>query len=84
MAMCCQIFIPCYFGDAMYIKMSILSDRIYNSNWTVMGPRFNKQIIIMMEFMKKPKEIVAGSLFHLRLTTFTSVIIIFLLNILYK
>lgn len=73
MAMCSQIFIPCYFGDAMYVKMSDLSDRIYNSNWTVAGAKFNKQIIIIMEFMKKPKEIIAGRLFRLRLTTFTSV-----------
>lgn len=85
MAFLLQIFLPCFFGHEVIAESEKLSTYIYSSNWVALigsptnGREFSKILIFLMERLKYKREIVIAKLFPLSLTTFTSVLLVFLI-----
>lgn len=72
-AMLFQLFLPCYFGNEIIIKNSLIQNEMFASQWTAESKLFKKNMIIFCENLNKPTKITAGRRFDLSLSTFTSV-----------
>lgn len=74
LTMLTQIFLPCYFGNEITLKSEKLSKAVYFSNWPGQSKRFRQLVLVYMELLKSPKQLIVGKIFGLSLDTFLAVI----------
>lgn len=75
-SMLAQCFLPCYFGTQMKTKTEQLIHDIGSSGWMIdirKNKKLNRNIFVIMEFLKRPAQIRSVKFFELSLETFTSV-----------
>ncbi len=70
-----DIFMVMYLGNEIELSSDELSFCVYESNWIEQTEACKMCIIILMERLKRPQELVVGKLYPLNLLTFTSVIV---------
>lgn len=68
-----SIFMPCYFGNEILMKNTYIVRCIYASRWTRLSVPFQKDILILVEGIKRDDKIRAGGFLDASLGTFTSV-----------
>ncbi len=68
-----DIFMIMYLGNEIKLSSDELTHRMYESSWIDQTESCKKCIIILMERLKRPQELVVGNLYPLNLETFTSV-----------
>lgn len=73
-SMCLLILMPCYFGSLIIARSDALTTCVYKSNWSNIGLKERKLIIILMERLKRTARVTVGHLFPMHLQTFTAVI----------
>lgn len=73
-SMCLLILMPCYFGSLIIARSDALTTCVYKSNWSNIGLKERKLIIILMERLKRTACVTVGQLFPMHLQTFTAVI----------
>nr|WEG72128.1 odorant-receptor-34 [Grapholita molesta] len=69
-----QILVPSWFGTRIQDKSQLLSQAVYDCDWTAETHYFKSSLRLFVERANKPLSITAGKMFPLSLTTFTSVI----------
>lgn len=62
-----------YFGNEIELNSGGLSYCLFESNWMEQTKSCQKNIIILMEVLKKPQQLVIAKLYPLNLETFISV-----------
>lgn len=70
-----EIFILVYFSNEIVLESDRLTHSIYGSNWTCMSLKWRKLMVIIVEKWKKPKQLVVGKIFAMRIQLLTSVTI---------
>ncbi|CAD6994392.1 unnamed protein product [Ceratitis capitata] len=65
-----QIFLPCYYGNAVTANSNALTNDIFNSDWTGFDMRSRKFMIFYMELLKRPATLKAGGFFQVGLPIF--------------
>lgn len=68
-----QIAIPCYFGNEIILKHESLTGSIFKCGWHLQSGRYRSIVIILMELVKKKRNILVGNLVVLDLNLFVSV-----------
>lgn len=68
-----QIFLPCYYGNAVTANSNALTNDIFNSDWTGFDMRSRKFMIFYMELLKRPATLKAGGFFQVGLPIFAKV-----------
>ena len=68
-----EIFLPCYFGNEVYVSHGKLSESIFHSDWTNESKEFKMAMTIFMENIKKPLKISAFGIFHVDLENFMTI-----------
>lgn len=69
-----QAFLNSYFGHSILTASDELSNAAYSSKWYLMPRQFRKDLLVLMERLKKRSELLAGKLFPIDLTLFGTVI----------
>lgn len=54
-----EIFLPSYFGSEVSVDVDVLSNAIYESDWLNAPPVYRRNVVIYMEYLKKPQVIKA-------------------------
>ncbi len=62
-----QTFLYTYYGHGVLQSSDVLSRALYSSKWYQMLPDLGKPLIILMERLKRKREILAGKLFPMNL-----------------
>ncbi|XP_014094554.2 odorant receptor 94a [Bactrocera oleae] len=65
-----QIFLSCYFGDAVTEHSNALTNDIFNSDWTTFDMPARKFMILYMELLKRPAYLKSGNFFKIGLPIF--------------
>ncbi|XP_055304753.1 odorant receptor 33a-like [Sitodiplosis mosellana] len=73
-AMITEIFIPSYFGSAVYIKSQKLCYDTFTSNWLPASVKYKRSMQILVERTLQPISIYAASVFLLNLTTLLKIL----------
>lgn len=73
LAMTVAIFMPCYFGNEILLKNSMILYQMYAANWITLPLAFQKDIIIFMGSVMRDARILAGGFVGSNLKTFSSV-----------
>lgn len=73
LAMSVAIFMPCYYGNEIRLKNSMILYGVYSSNWIIFPIRFQKDIVIFMGSVLRETKIRAGGFVDANLKTFSSV-----------
>jgi len=68
-----DIFMVMYFGNEIKVSRSRLSYCFFESNWIEQSALYKQCVIIIMEVLKQPQELVILKLYPLNLKTFSSV-----------
>lgn len=68
-----EIFLPCYFGNELTLKREKLSFAIYSSEWFDLSIKFQKNMIIFLEGLKRVRILKSGKIFTLSLFSFLTV-----------
>lgn len=68
-----QTFLYTYFGNGIETTSNLVSNAVYASDWYVMPTILRKDLIIILERVKRRCTITAGKLFSLNLALFTEV-----------
>lgn len=68
-----QIAVPCWFGTRIIVKSSLLSEAIYNCDWTPRPRRFKSSMRLFVERANRPLSVTGWKMFPLSLNTFTSI-----------
>ncbi len=68
-----DIFMVMYLGNEIKLSSDELSYCVYESNWIEQTISCKKCVIILMERLKRPQELIVGKIYPLNLLTFTSV-----------
>lgn len=68
-----QIFLPCYYGNEIFITSQELSQKLFHSQWLDGSKKYKKSLTLMMEIIKKPIKINAYALLKINYETFTAV-----------
>lgn len=68
-----QIFLPCYFGNEVYLASRNLSMSIFHSNWLHGSKKYRNALKIFITNAKKPIVIVSAKIFVLTLGSFVSI-----------
>ncbi|XP_038208040.1 odorant receptor 46a-like [Zerene cesonia] len=68
-----QILIPCWFGTRIMDKSTLVSQAIYQCDWTTQSRRFKSSMRLFMERAQRPLSINGWKMFLLSLNTFTSI-----------
>lgn len=68
-----DIFAVMYLGNQIELSSDGLSYCWFQSLWTEQTQSCKKNILIMTEALRRPKQVVVGKLYPLNLKTFTSV-----------
>lgn len=68
-----DILVVMYLGNEMILSSDRLSYCLFESNWIEQTHLCKKDIVVMTEVLKKPKELLIGKLYPLNLNTFSSV-----------
>uniref|UniRef100_A0A348AZU2 Odorant receptor n=1 Tax=Bactrocera dorsalis TaxID=27457 RepID=A0A348AZU2_BACDO len=61
--MAVQIFLPCYFGNKVTESSDALTDEIFNSDWTTFDVPTRRFMILYMELLKKPANLMSVNYF---------------------
>ncbi|XP_053947044.1 odorant receptor 94a-like [Anastrepha ludens] len=70
-AMVLEIYLLCYYGNAVTVNSDALTNAIFNSDWTEFDVPTRKFMILYMELLKKPTTLKAGNFFQVGLPIFT-------------
>lgn len=62
-----------YLGNEIKLSSDRLSYCLFESDWIGQTEVCKKHIVIMIEFLKQPQELIVGKLYPMDLKTFTSV-----------
>ncbi|XP_028894353.2 odorant receptor 94a-like [Zeugodacus cucurbitae] len=65
-----QIFLPCYYGNAVTEYSNALTNDIFNSDWTTFDVPARKFMILYMELLKRPATLKAANFFNIGLPVF--------------
>jgi len=76
LAMILQIFLPCYFANAIQSECNQFVDAIMTSQWIESDPKYKKLLMIFMVNLKTPYTIRILKVFMLNIETFKNVRII--------
>lgn len=68
-----QIFLPCYYGNAVTEYSNDLTNDIFNSDWTTFDVPSRRFMILYMELLKYPVTLKAANFFHVGLPIFAKV-----------
>ncbi|XP_018791353.1 PREDICTED: odorant receptor 94b-like [Bactrocera latifrons] len=68
--MAVQIFLPCYFGNKVTESSNALTDDIFNSDWTTFDVPTRKFMILYMELLKRPANLMSANYFKIGLPIF--------------
>lgn len=68
-----DVFVVMHYGNKIKISSDRLTYCLFESNWVEQSPSYKKCIIMFLEVLKKPHELLIGKLYPLNLQTFTSV-----------
>nr|WCC57428.1 odorant receptor 31 [Papilio glaucus] len=68
-----QILIPCWFGTRIMEKSCLLTQAIYNCDWTPRSRKFKSGLRLFVERANRPLSIKGGKIFLLSLVTFSSI-----------
>lgn len=68
-----QIFLPCYYGNEIFVNSQELSQNLFYSDWLRASKNYKKSISFVMEIMKKPIKIDAFKFLKINYEIFTSV-----------
>nr|QKN21050.1 odorant receptor [Bactrocera correcta] len=68
--MAVQIFLPCYFGNKVTEFSNALTDDIFNSDWTTFDVPTRKFMILYMELLKRPTNLMSVNYFIIGLPIF--------------
>lgn len=78
-ALLTQIFLPCYFAEQVIANSTMLAFDAYNCNWIEMiaaneqGRVFATAFKILLEGLKRDRNVIVGRIYPLSLTTFKTV-----------
>ena len=72
--MALQIYLPCYYANEVTINSNLLTNHVYNSNWLDSSVSRRRDLILFMEFVKRPVKFTAGSFFEVGLPIFSKVL----------
>jgi hypothetical protein len=68
-----QIFLPCYFGNEVYLASENLSASIFHSNWLHGSKKYRNALKLFITNAKKPIVIVSAKIFGVTLDSFVSI-----------
>lgn len=68
-----QIFLPCYYGNEIFITSQELTTQVFHSEWLSESKEYKKSLKFIMEISKKPIKITSYNLLKINYETFTSV-----------
>nr|QNL14993.1 olfactory receptor 49 [Aulacocentrum confusum] len=69
-----QIFCYCVIGDMVLQRSGEISSSIYQLDWTLLSPKFQKNLILMLCRMSRPIQITSGHIIVLSHQTFASLL----------
>lgn len=68
-----QTFLYTYFGDGIETTSNSVSDAVYSSDWYTIPTKLRKDLMIILERVKRRSAVTAGKLFSLNLALFKEV-----------
>lgn len=68
-----DIFMVMYFGNEIKVATNCLSNCFFESNWMEQSAMYKRCVVIVMEVLKQPQELVIRKIYPLDLRTFSSV-----------
>nr|QGW45387.1 odorant receptor 14 [Bradysia odoriphaga] len=69
-----DIFAVLYLANEIMLSSDRLSYALFESNWITQTQSCKKYIIIVVEYLKQPRQFIVGKLFALNLETFTLIV----------
>lgn len=73
-ALLTQIFLPCYFGNALIVESEEMNTYVYGSNWMDLTRRnrnIKQLLLVFTERLQRKTQILVGVMFPMSLDTFT-------------
>lgn len=68
-----QIFLPCYYGNEIFINSQELPRNLFYSDWLHSSKNYRNSVSFVMEIMKKPIKVDAFKFLKVNYEIFTSV-----------
>ncbi|XP_051153418.1 odorant receptor 94a-like [Leptopilina boulardi] len=69
-----QIFLYCWFGEAMTQKSLAVSDVIYKMDWNLLGTRTRHTLLIIMMRAKRPIQLTGSTIIIMSIETFLKIL----------
>ncbi len=68
-----EISLLMFYGNEVTLASEELLGSVYHSNWPDLSIKYRKLLLIFMERLKRPQEMLIGKMFPLNLKSLTSV-----------
>ncbi|XP_033220926.1 odorant receptor 46a-like [Belonocnema kinseyi] len=69
-----QVFLFCWYGNEVILQSLNLNNSVYEMDWTRLGIRERKELLIIMTRATKPIKIASGAIIRLSLSSFTQIL----------